>query len=87
MKYSIIIKKSAIKEIRKLPRIVVDRLQKAIGSLRETPVPKHTEKIHGYDHYYRIRVGDYRIVYEVQKTVRIISVIKIGHRKDVYKKL
>ncbi len=83
--YKILIKRSAQKEIesvgtKKDRRRIVDR----ILDLANNPKPPGSEKLSGSP-YYRIRQGRYRIVYEIQDDVLLIHVLKVGHRKDVYR--
>lgn len=78
---------SVLKDIRRLPQNVLTMLQTRIDGLAEDPFPQGVMPIKGYDKHYRIRIGQYRIVYAVETTIRIITVIRIGHRKDVYRKL
>jgi len=85
--YSVVLKRSVLKDIRAIPRSALRRIRQAIDALRADPVPPQCEKLRGYACVYRIRVGMYRMVYEVAKAVRIITVIRIGHRKDVYRML
>lgn len=85
--YHVVLKKSVLKDIRAIPRRTLERIQSAIDDLRIDPFCKDAEKVRGYEHTYRLRVGRYRIVYEVAKTIRIITIIRIGHRKGVYKRL
>ena len=85
--YSIFVRESVRRSIRRFPRLVLERIRNHIAALAQEPFPPGVEKMQGYDHYYRIRVGDYRIVYEVSTQIRIISIVAIGHRKDIYKKL
>jgi mRNA interferase RelE/StbE len=85
MTFQVRIKKSAKKEINKLPSKVLDRIIPAIKSLEETPYPLGSKKLKGIEgHYWRIRIGDYRVIYEVYKGAKIIKVIRIAHRKDIY---
>lgn len=84
--YRIVVKESVLRDIRRLPQLVVQRLYEHIAALANEPIPSGAEKIHGYNHYYRIRVGAYRVIYEVGRSIRIITIIRIGHRKDVYKR-
>ena len=85
MAYQVRIKKSAKKELNKLPSHVLDRIIPAIKSLEKTPFPSGSKKLKGIGgNYWRIRIGDYRVIYEVDKGVKIIKVIRIAHRKDVY---
>ena len=78
-------KKSTRKDLRKLPASVVDRIVEAVEGLAESPFPHGTEKLAGSEHAYRIRLGDYRIVYEVVAELKLIEVQRVRHRKDVYR--
>jgi mRNA interferase RelE/StbE len=83
--YQIELKSSAAKELEKLPRQIISKVVVAIQELADTPFPQGVKKLIGFEHTYRIRVGDYRIVYEIYETKLIIEVIRIRHRKDVYR--
>lgn len=83
--YSVTVKKSAQKSLLKLPTPIVQNITEIIDSLIENPKPKVSKKLTGSDNAYRIRSGDYRIIYTVFNTELIVEVIKIGHRKQVYK--
>jgi mRNA interferase RelE/StbE len=72
------------KELRKLPKFDQIAVGQKIRALREPQIPSE-EKLAGYTHIYRVRVGQYRIVYK--KTSDEITIILIGHRKDLYRKL
>lgn len=85
--YRIEFKRSVLKELRSIPQSILRLIQKSIESLGTNPLPEGCQKIRGYDHHYRIRVGRYRIIYAVKTKVRIITIIKVGHRKDVYRSL
>ena len=85
--YRVIILPSAIRAARRFPRIVLGRLYKHMESLATIPFPQGVEKMEGYKHTYRMRVGDYRLVYEVASAIRIVTVIRVGHRKDIYRRL
>ncbi len=85
--YAILLKRSVLKDIRRIPRSILQGIQERIASLADDPFPPGAQPIEGYDHYYRIRIGHYRVIYEVAAVVRIITVIRIGHRKDIYRKL
>jgi mRNA interferase RelE/StbE len=82
--YSIEIKRSAAREIEDLPlktrRLVVER----IGGLADDPRPRGCEKLAGGEHY-RIRQGEYRIVYTIEDAVLTVWVVKVAHRRDVYR--
>ena len=83
--YRIEIKSSAAKELEKLPRKMIPRVVTAINGLAENPRPQGVKKLVGFERIYRIRVGDYRILYDIFKKELIIEIIRIRHRKDVYK--
>lgn len=61
------------------------RLEPTIDRLVDDPRPRGTVKLKGEDELYRIRAGDYRIVYEVRDAALVVVVIKVGHRRDVYR--
>ncbi len=83
--YKIEIKTSAKKSLSNLPKSVIRKLTDLIGALADNPYPSGHKKLVGSEHTYRIRSGDYRIVYSVFDDLLIVHIIKIGHRKDVYK--
>ncbi len=86
MEYQIRIKKSAIKELSKLPKPIATKASKVIDQFKTNPYPKGYKKLKGSDNDYRVRIGNYRVLYSIHNDVLIIEVIKIAHRKDVYKK-
>lgn len=83
MAYKITIKKSAVKSLEKIPEPYYSNIKAAILSLIENPRPKGYKKLKGRDGY-RIRVGNYRIIYEIFDTILLIDIIALGHRKDIY---
>ena len=84
-KYRIEIKRSAVKEIKKFPSKEIKKILLAIESLSRNPRPHHCEKLSDQERY-RVRCGSYRIVYTVEDDILIVYVVKIGHRKEVYRK-
>lgn len=62
------------------------RILKAVGQLPAEPYPAGVRKLIGSEHTYRLREGDYRIIYTVTESSLIIEVVRVGHRKDVYKR-
>ena len=78
-------KKSAQKELRKLPKAAVIKLVALAESLADDPHPVGCRKLAGTEHSYRVRAGDYRIVYQVHNGQLIIEIVKVGHRKEVYR--
>ena len=73
--------------LRKLPKSAQERIINRLSEIENSLPPLEETKLKGNNLFHKIRVGDYRIVYEIQDDVLIILVIKIGHRKDVYKRL
>jgi len=84
--YKIYFRKSAIKEIKKLPNPTLQKIIKRIEALAIDPRPAGCEKLTGQE-FYRIRQGNYRIVYSIQDDELTVWVVKISHRKDIYKRL
>ena len=83
--YRLVWKRSAERELRKLPRETVRRLVEAAERLTDDPFPPGARKLHGAEHTWRIRVGDYRLVYSVETGLLVIEVVRVGHRKEVYR--
>ena len=86
MAYTIKFSPHAAKSFRKLPRTIQGRLYTAIDPLKDNPRLPGTEKLKGSDKSYRIRVGDYRILYEIVDEELIVYIIETGHRHEVYRK-
>ena len=82
--YSLEIKRSAAKELAQLPPKDRGRVVARIQALADDPRPVGAEKLSGQDRY-RVRQGAYRILYEIEDQVLRIMVVKIGHRRDVYR--
>lgn len=78
-------KKSAQKELRKLPKSAVIKLVALAESLTNDPHPDGCRKLAGTEHTYRVRTGDYRLIYQIYNGQLIIEVVKVGHRKEVYR--
>ena len=85
MKYSIIYKQSAAEELLQLPVTVAFKVRATINKLPDNPRPQGCKKLKGSKSDYRIRLGNYRIIYTIADNVLIVTVIKIAHRKDVYR--
>ncbi|MGH7452625.1 MAG: type II toxin-antitoxin system RelE family toxin [bacterium] len=83
MSYGINIFRRAQKELATLPTLVYPRVRDAIRGLANAPRPPGCKKLIGRDGW-RIRVGDYRVIYEIDDNAQIITIMHIGHRRDVY---
>lgn len=68
-----------------MPKSVVERVMKCIEKLKDEPFPHGVEKFEGTEQLYRIRVGDYRIIYEVDTQAKEITVHYVRHRREVYR--
>jgi mRNA interferase RelE/StbE len=84
-RYKLVFRKSVIRDMRGIPNRDLRRILAAIDRLSEDPRPAGVEKLSGQERY-RVREGDYRIVYEIRDDEVIVVVVKIGHRKDVYRR-
>lgn len=87
MSYRIEVKKSAAKALKKIPKADRKRIVDKIDNLAISPPNPDTTKMKGSNPFHKVRVGDYRIIYEIQDDVLLILIVKIGHRKDIYRKL
>jgi mRNA interferase RelE/StbE len=83
--YQIEFSRQADRQFRNLPSQIQQRLKSRIDSLAAMPRPHGSEKLSGADQLYRIRVGDYRIVYAVEDDRLLVLVVKVGHRREVYR--
>jgi len=83
--YEIKFTKGARKMFKKLSQELQDRIQPKIDELAIEPRPNGVKKLQGEENTYRIRVGDYRVIYDVLDDVLLVNVIDIGHRSKVYK--
>ena len=82
--FEVVFKRSVAKDLRQIPKKDVAKILKRIKALRADPRPAGVEKLSGQEKY-RIRQGVYRILYEIRNSELIVVVIKIGHRRDVYR--
>ena len=82
--YSIVFKQSVAKDLRSIPIKDVQRILNRIDSLAEDPRPAGAEKLSG-DEKYRIRQGNYRILYTIEDDIITVTIVKVGHRRDVYR--
>lgn len=82
--YSLFLKPSAEKELRQIPAPFLEKVFTKIGTLAETPRPFGAKLMKGVDRFYRLRQGDYRIIYDIDDHARTVTVMKIGHRREVY---
>ena len=83
--YAVTFKESARRELYALPSKMLKRVAEAIDRLSQNPRPPGVKKLKGETHpLWRVRTGDYRIIYAIDDVVRIVNIRRIGHRKEVY---
>jgi mRNA interferase RelE/StbE len=87
MSYSLQFKPAVEKDLKSLSQTMLLRLFKQIFALQSDPLPHQSIKLSGMEHLYRIRIGDYRVVYEVDEKAKIVIIHYVRHRRDVYRQL
>jgi mRNA interferase RelE/StbE len=85
MAYKVEFAASAVREFRALERPMQRRIAVRIDQLAENPLPPDVKKLSGKPDHYRIRVGEYRVIYRMESKRVTVVVVKIGHRRDVYR--
>ncbi len=85
MAYRVVFSRKAKRQFLDLPVIVRKRLAPRIDALAGNPRPRGVKRLSGTEDFYRIRVGDYRILYAIEHRELVVLVVKLGHRKDVYR--
>ena len=86
MSYRIEVAPSAVRQLRKLDRVAQRRVQAAIELVASEPRPNGAKKLIGGAGEWRVRTGDYRIVYELHDHVLLVLVVAVGHRSDIYER-
>lgn len=86
MAYRLVLTRAARKDLDRLPREVLERADPLILALAENPRPFGSEKLRGFENLHQLRVGKYRIIYEIDKAASIVTIAKIEHRKSVYRR-
>jgi mRNA interferase RelE/StbE len=85
MAYRIEVTPRARKDLRALPKRERQRIAEQIDALTTDPRPTGCKKLKGREDFYRIRVGDYRVVYQIEDEVLLILIVRVGDRKEIYK--
>ena len=86
MTYSVQIKPAAQRQIKKLPLDIQAQIIQKLAELELDPRPINVQKLSGEENAYRVRVGDYRIVYEIYDQVLLVIVVKVGNRREIYRR-
>jgi len=84
--YRVEFSKPAVRQFEKLSKPVQTRLRPRIDALAHDPRPQGVKKLVGADELYRLRVGDYRVIYQIQDEVLLVLVVKVGQRKEIYRR-
>lgn len=87
MKYSVEFRPAVLKNLKRLPKKDLRRIKKRVDNLAKNLPDPATTNMKGNNTFHKVRSGNYRIIYEIHDDRLVILVVKIGHRKDVYKKL
>lgn len=87
MAYRIELTPRAEREFKSLDGSVRGRIKQRIDSLAKNPYPSGIKKIEGEEELYRLRVGDYRILYQVKEKTLLVLIVRIGHRREVYRRI
>ena len=82
--FSLFLKPSAEKELRKIPPPFLKQILVKIAALAETPRPFGVKLMKGEERFFRLRQGDYRIIYDIDDVAQVVTIVKIGHRREVY---
>ena len=77
--------RSATKDLRGIDRKWIPKIVAEIAGLAEDPRPDGCKKLVGSEHTYRIRIGDYRVIYDIQDEILVVLIVRIRHRRDVYR--
>jgi mRNA interferase RelE/StbE len=85
MGYEVRIAPTAQRQYRKLPAEVRQRVAKALAALSEEPRPSGVVKLRGSSNRWRIRIGDYRIIYRIEDEIVLVTILIIAHRREVYR--
>jgi mRNA interferase RelE/StbE len=81
--YNILYENAALKQLEKLPQNIALKIRTKIEELSKNPRPNGSLKLTGFEAY-RIRIGDYRVIYSIEDSILTVSVVKISHRRDIY---
>ena len=83
--YTLLIKPSAERDLRRLPEAIFRRVNEGLLTLRNNPRPGGTVKLSGNLEGWRLRVGDYRILYQIDDDAKTVTIVRVRHRRDVYR--
>jgi mRNA interferase RelE/StbE len=82
--YAVVLTKSAEKELHKLPLAVIKKIVTVIGDLADNPRPVGCKKLKGFKNLWRVRMGNYRLIYAIDDIILLVEIRAVGDRKDIY---
>ena len=85
-RYALQFRPAALRQLRKVPKDALRRIRMATEDLRDEPRSEGAAKLAGTHDLWRIRVGDYRVVYTIADDVLVVTVVRVGHRREVYRR-
>ena len=85
MAYTIYLTKAAAKDLAAVPNKTLHHIDQTIQALADDPRPQGSKKLKGADDLYRIRQGDFRIIYKIEDAVLVVTVVRVGNRRDIYR--
>ncbi len=83
--YQVVVERAAEKDLKRLSAEIRSRVANVLRALAENPRPSSSRKLAGTKHDWRVRVGDYRIIYEIADVIRVVRIQRIRHRREVYR--
>ena len=83
--YEVLLERNAERDLKKLPKDIFHRIVVSVKSLAQNPKPQGSRKIIGSKNDWRIRVGDYRVIYEIDEEGRAVRIMRIRHRREAYR--
>ena len=86
MSYTVQLAPAAKRQLGKLERSIQERIVRCLEKLEKDPRPPGVDKMEGDESTYRIRMGEYRIVYEIRDKILVVLVLKVGHRREIYRR-
>lgn len=86
-RYTVVVSQTAEKELHRLPARIIEKIVAVLVLLQDNPRPVGCKKLKGYKQLWRVRVGDYRIIYAIDDVILLVDVREVGHRKDIYDKM
>jgi mRNA interferase RelE/StbE len=84
-RYRVEFKPAAERDLRSLPREIQERVRTEATSLAENPLPPGARKLEGREDVWRIRVGHYRVLYQIHSQELLVLIVRVGHRRDIYR--